>query len=205
MGPYQGFQPAQRLKRPQWVESGGSIGDSFGVAREPIAEVGIDANGSMFVRPRRRAFDQVYRAAMQVQWDAEHRRLFSPAPQKWSYLDWFQQIVSAVADEYGDTLIVGAKTRWSNIPQDLRLKIEAAQAGVGKNIASLAIERARLDSDARRRWREYELEQILADAACLWEQERYADYARLLAPHRHELSPARVKRLDIAKKRGGLL
>lgn len=68
---------------------------------ETIAEVGVDEEGRPYVRPSAMSFDYIYRAAMEVHWDAVEGRLFSPKPREWTYTQWFAQIVAAAADEYG--------------------------------------------------------------------------------------------------------
>jgi hypothetical protein len=88
-----------------------------------IAEVGIDDEGRLYISPAASSFALIYRAAMGVNWDSSNRRLFSPRPREWSYSDWFKQIVSAAADEYGVRLRLTPETTWSNIPQILKEQI----------------------------------------------------------------------------------
>ena len=95
------------------------------MADDSIAEVGIDQTGSLYVRPSNLSFPYVYRAGMEVGWDAERGRLFSPKPREWSYLDWYRQILAAVAGEYGDHLMLSASTIWAGVPDALRAEIEA--------------------------------------------------------------------------------
>jgi hypothetical protein len=83
---------------------------------DEILEVKIGADGKLLVRPQVCTFPHVYRAAMEVGWDPDNRTLFSPKPREWSYLRWFQQIVSAVADEYGVRLAITSQTTWSDVP-----------------------------------------------------------------------------------------
>lgn len=99
------------------------------MAQETIAEVGIDEVGRLYVRPTSTSFDFFYRAAMEVNWDAATRRLFSPKPREWTYLDWFKQIIAAAADEYGTALRVTPDTAWTNIPAGLRAEIEGLPNG----------------------------------------------------------------------------
>ncbi len=88
-----------------------------------IAEVGIDPCGSLYVKPDGGTFPMVYRAAMQVSWDAQNERLFSPTPIEWTYRQWFNQIVAAVFDEYGVKLCLSADTVWTDMPGQLRAEI----------------------------------------------------------------------------------
>jgi hypothetical protein len=99
------------------------------MAQENIAEVGIDEAGRLYVRPTSTSFDYIYRAAMEVNWDAATRRLFSPKPREWPYVDWFKQIMAAAADEYGTALRVTPHTGWTNVPADLRAEIEGLAHG----------------------------------------------------------------------------
>ena len=92
-----------------------------------IQEISIDGTGRLFVRPKLcndADFALIYRAAAGIDWDADSRSLVAPKPKEWSYLDWFQNILSAVRTEYGDQLTFSSHTRWSNVPDDLRLKME---------------------------------------------------------------------------------
>lgn len=91
-----------------------------------IDEIGIDAAGSLFVKPRRQKLPYIWRSAMEVHWDEKNQRLFAPRPRDWSYLDWFRQILAAAADEYGIRLIIDDLTRWSGIDGALQRQIEEA-------------------------------------------------------------------------------
>jgi hypothetical protein len=97
---------------------------------DAIKAVGIDEQGSLWVKPATAAFPYVYREAMEVHWDAEKSRLFGAKPRTFPDLDfsrprWFRQIVAA-AEEHGVELILVETTEWSNIDSDLRAQIEAA-------------------------------------------------------------------------------
>lgn len=90
---------------------------------DKIDEIGIDANGSIYVQPRKAAFPYIYREAMDVSWDAAAGRLFSPPPREWSYAKWFSQLVAA-AKEQGVALSVTPETRWVNVEPQVRVGIE---------------------------------------------------------------------------------
>lgn len=92
--------------------------------QDSIAEVGIDELGRLYVRPMSTSFDYVYRARMDVNWDAATCRLLSPKPRQWTYLDWFKQIIAAAAGEYRTALRLTPDTRWTDVPADLRTEIE---------------------------------------------------------------------------------
>ena len=51
---------------------------------DAIAEVGMDGERRVFVRPAARDFEQVYRAAMDVYWDRSSGRLSHPRPPRGS-------------------------------------------------------------------------------------------------------------------------
>ena len=86
---------------------------------DAIEEVGIDQNGSLWVRPATATFPYIYREAMEVHWDAERRCLYSPKPREWSYLSWFRQIVCG-ARYQGVELVLKPETLWSGIDDELR-------------------------------------------------------------------------------------
>jgi hypothetical protein len=93
---------------------------------ETIVEVGMDDERRVFVRPAVGDFEQVYRAAMEVYWDRSTSRLSHPRPPKdWTPAQWFQQIVAAVADEYGVHLKLTNGTIWVGVPPEVRAEIEA--------------------------------------------------------------------------------
>jgi hypothetical protein len=81
------------------------------MVEDEIIEVGIDQDGKLYVRPTSQRFPYIYRAAMEVGWDPVRGALFSPKPQEWSHLDWFRQILAAIADEYGVCLRICAAMR----------------------------------------------------------------------------------------------
>ena len=92
-----------------------------------IAEVGIDDQRRVFVRPAAGDFEYVYRVAMEVYWDRATRRLSHPRPPRtWTPVQWFQQIIGAVADEYGVQLKLTDDTLWSNVPVDVQAQIISA-------------------------------------------------------------------------------
>jgi len=97
-----------------------------------IDEVGLDAEQRLFVRPTSGDFEHVYRAAMEVYWDRSSRRLSHPQPPRgWTPVQWFQQIVAAVADEYGLQLRLTHQTAWTAVPEETRLAIMAAAQSSG--------------------------------------------------------------------------
>jgi hypothetical protein len=91
---------------------------------DDICEVGINDEGRLYVVPRAATFPHIYREAMEVSWDQDRLALFSPPPREWSYLRWFEQIVSA-ARQHGHQLTIASDTEWRNVPDDLRAEIIA--------------------------------------------------------------------------------
>jgi len=92
---------------------------------EAIAEIGIDGDGRVFIRPASGDYEFVYRAGMEVYWQPAAGRLSHPEVRSWNPVQWFRQIVAAVASEYGVRLIPTGITAWSNVPPDVRAEIEA--------------------------------------------------------------------------------
>ena len=92
-----------------------------------ICQVAVDEAGRLLVQPALPPgtdFMHVYRAAMGVYWEPETRSLLAPRPREWTYFDWFRQILAAVADEYGQRLMLRPETKWMNVPPHLRTRIE---------------------------------------------------------------------------------
>ena len=98
------------------------------MVEDEIIEIGICQDGKLYLRPTNQSFPHIYRAAMEVGWDPVCGVLFTPKPREWSHLDWFRQILAAVANEYGVRLRISAATAWSNVPELLRMQIETDQA-----------------------------------------------------------------------------
>ena len=86
---------------------------------DTIVAVGIDEDGSLWVRPATAIFPYIYREAMGVHWDAERRRLYSPKPREWSYARWFKQIRDA-AGAQGVDLALRATTSWTGVDPVVR-------------------------------------------------------------------------------------
>ena len=93
------------------------------MATDDIAEIGIDDEQRLFVRPATATFPHIYREALDVHWDAARRHLHSPMPREWTHLQWFQHIIGAAAIHSHDLRITPA-TLWTNIPAGLRDEID---------------------------------------------------------------------------------
>src|SRR5690242_4029887 len=83
------------------------------MTKDRIAEISIDREGRLCVRPVSAEFPHIYREAMEVTWDTARRSLRSPVPRGWTYEHWFQQILDAVRQQ-GVELVIDESTRWSN-------------------------------------------------------------------------------------------
>ncbi|MGZ8549900.1 MAG: hypothetical protein ACXWV2_04525 [Chitinophagaceae bacterium] len=88
-----------------------------------ISEIGIDDNERLFIKPETKNFEFIYRVAAEVTRNNKEKFLFSPKPKESTYFDWFRQIIIVTKDEYGCQLILTDKTKWTNIPDELKSKI----------------------------------------------------------------------------------
>jgi len=88
-----------------------------------ITHVRIDDTGSLCIKSVEGDFTHIYRSAMGVNWSSNQHELFFPEAREWSYARCFQQIVSAVDDEYGISLVLTSSTEWQNIPDRQRREI----------------------------------------------------------------------------------
>jgi hypothetical protein len=84
-----------------------------------IEAVGIDESGSLWLKPATATFPYIYREAMEVHWDVERKRLYSPKPREWPYPVWFRQIRDA-AREQGVDLQLDPTTAWTGIAPELQ-------------------------------------------------------------------------------------
>jgi hypothetical protein len=86
--------------------------------RDSIERVEIDKDCRIHVVPTTHHFPHIYRAAMEVNWSSKHCSLYSPIPREWSHTRWFEQILTAVSQEYGCNLYLTDKTDWVNVDQE---------------------------------------------------------------------------------------
>jgi hypothetical protein len=91
-----------------------------------ISKVEIDTKGWLRIYPAGERYDHIYRAAAGVEWDRRDGFLHAEEPGKWTYPVYFNQIISAVASEYGAMLTLSQTTEWLNVPTVIRAAIEAA-------------------------------------------------------------------------------
>ena len=93
---------------------------------DAIAEVGIDAQGRLYVSPLSKTFPHIYREAMEVHWDIAGRYLHAPAPPRTQKgtIWWFRQILAAAKAEDCE-LHLGPETKWKNISHELKKEISS--------------------------------------------------------------------------------
>jgi hypothetical protein len=96
------------------------------VQLEMIDAVGIDDNGSLWVKPASSNFRFIYRTATEVHWDEGRRCLCTPKPRDWSYARWFSQIITAVREEYRTELRIAPTTAWLNVDSALQQEFLAS-------------------------------------------------------------------------------
>ena len=93
------------------------------IDKDNIIEIGIDKLDRLFIKPEKETFPLIYRTATEVHWDEKGNFLYSPKPKEWTYFDWYKQIVGVVETECNCKLLLTDKTRWSNIPTELKQQI----------------------------------------------------------------------------------
>ena len=170
--------------------------DNARVKRETILQVVVDANNRLFIIPAETAFDHIYRTASGVNWDEHRRALLGAIPREWNLARWFEQIVSMAAIEYGIALEVTPATEWNGVDATSMHQIKTfSQSDWLEKLLS----EQKQQSDAA-----YDgllMRQVLAEAADHWMHGNFAEYSRILDPHRGRLTPAQLKRLAIAERR----
>ena len=90
---------------------------------DTITLIRIDGKNRICITPKTTDFQHIYRAAMEVHWDASGKFLHSPVPRERSHLQWFKQIVGAARDEYGCQLLVTDQTAWEDVPDNTKEEI----------------------------------------------------------------------------------
>jgi len=91
---------------------------------DSIAEIGIDEQERLYLRPATATFPYIYREALDVHWEPSRNHLHSPKPREWTYFQWFQHIIDTAALVSFD-LHISAATKWTNIPDELRLLMQS--------------------------------------------------------------------------------
>lgn len=90
---------------------------------DQIAEIGIDIEERLYIKPMVVHFTHIYRTATEVHWDEKGLFLYSPKPREWPYFDWYKHIIGVSRDECSCNLLLTESTIWINIDDDLRLEI----------------------------------------------------------------------------------
>lgn len=96
----------------------------------PVAEISV-SSGLVHVTPQvpsSEDFEHIYRTATGVRW-LTAERCFAPAESGGLTHDgWFDAIVAAVAGEYRVRLLITPATRWREVPDAVRAKIESRES-----------------------------------------------------------------------------
>jgi hypothetical protein len=90
---------------------------------DTIAEVGIDSETQLYLRPTSKRFPYIYREAVDVHWNPKLLHLHSLQPRDWTYLQWFQHIIGAAALQSVDLRLTDS-TVWTSIPDGLRAEMQ---------------------------------------------------------------------------------
>ncbi|MCH5719828.1 hypothetical protein [Niabella hibiscisoli] len=85
-----------------------------------IAEIGINAQGQLFIRPDQMSFEQIHSADPLIHWDAVNQWLYIPKPGPWPQLGWFRYIIKQCKRKYHCHLELTGRTIWTNIPDELK-------------------------------------------------------------------------------------
>ena len=91
--------------------------------KDNILEIGIDDKERLLIKPEKERFTIIYRTATEVHWDNNGFFLYSPKPRDWTYFDWYKHITNVTEIECNCKLILTDKTRWINIPNELKEQI----------------------------------------------------------------------------------
>jgi hypothetical protein len=89
-----------------------------------IDRIALDSSGRLRVYPRLAGagYDYIYRDATSVRWDTSDRGLYVLPVDGFTPLDEFNQIISAVAREYRDSLVI-EESSILDIPTELVEKL----------------------------------------------------------------------------------
>jgi len=80
-----------------------------------INSIFLNEKGVLCVKPKGISFNMIYRSATGVHWDNKEKCLIHNPSANWDHMQWFKQMVSAVKEEYGVTLVVTGKTSFYGI------------------------------------------------------------------------------------------
>ena len=94
--------------------------------RAPIKKIVVDPHGHLQVCPDVSVcggFKYIWRDASGVRWDNATEALMAYEPDRWQADKLFQQILCAVASEYGWKLEITQDTVWVDVPDDVKKSI----------------------------------------------------------------------------------
>jgi Integron Cassette Protein Hfx_Cass5 len=95
----------------------------IGLDIDEIIDIAIDEKERLLIKPKNTRFRLIYRTATEVHWDEKLLSLYSPKPREWTYLNWYQHIINVVEVECNTKLILTARTKWTNISNELKKTI----------------------------------------------------------------------------------
>ena len=98
-----------------------------------IRRIALDTDGRLRVTPelpaRAEGYGWIYRAALSVRWDDATRELYVLPVPYLTALDEYRLILRATREEYGQSLVIGRRCVFVNIP----LELETALRAVGSD------------------------------------------------------------------------
>jgi hypothetical protein len=95
----------------------------IGLDIDEIIEIAIDEKERLLIKPKNTRFTLIYRTATEVHWDEKLLSLYSPKPRECTYLNWYQHIINVAEVECNTKLILTARTKWTNISNELKKTI----------------------------------------------------------------------------------
>jgi hypothetical protein len=90
---------------------------------DSISDIGIDDVGRLYIKPQNEQFVLIYRSATEVHWDSDNRYLYSPKPREWTYLMWYQHIVTVIRTECNCDLRITQETNWYSVSDNLKNEV----------------------------------------------------------------------------------
>ncbi len=153
-----------------------------------IDKVEVDSNGRLLIAPPAGSdYTHIYRDATGVFWTHDGINLSSPTPRDWTLLQWFECIYCSVRSEYGDMLEISPRTRWVNVPFELREQITQSAADIEDRLRKIAGDnQVRLAQASR----QDEYRRISSDAGEAFRRRDYSKTVRLLSSAPPPLSPS---------------
>lgn len=72
-------------------------------------------------------YQYIYREAAGIYWDNDIKGFKSTPRKSWTYLEWFNHIVSLVSSALSVSLILDKNIEWNNVPEDVKNEILSRQ------------------------------------------------------------------------------